>query len=530
MWRAIVSSVLSILQQLSTMRELGQTQALITKTGLTGYPSVIAKFITFSALSTSGSLAYARAIFEETTMEDTFLCNTMLRAYSQSIFPIEAIFLYNQMQRMNVTSDHFTYPYVLKACARVFPRREEDEKLYGFEISVKGAEIHGRALQTGFVLDHFVQNSLIHLYSHLGFLDLARQVFDEMEEKTVASWNTMIAAYDRINDFESADLLLHSIPVKNVVSWNTLIARYVKLCNIEAARRMFEEMPEKDAVSWNSMIAGYVQSKDYNGALELFRQMQACRVEATDITLTSVLGACAEMGALGFGREIHELLKRQEFKIEGFLGNALLDMYAKCGSLNFAWEVFDGMKMKHVSCWNSMIVALAVHGYCEEALELFSTMEMRFDEVRPNRITFIGVLIACSHKGLVEEGRQYFARMIGEYKIRPDIKHYGCMVDLLSRCGLLDEAYHIIKTMPFDANSVLWRTLLGACRNYGHVELAEEAFRRLAVLEPLRDGDWVLLSNTYAEAKRWDDVERVRNEMIGLRILKKPGSSQIEVK
>ncbi|KAJ4966808.1 hypothetical protein NE237_018657 [Protea cynaroides] len=503
MWTATVASVLSIVQQISTMREPRQSQALITKTGLTGYPLVIAKLITFSALSTFGSLVYARAIFDETTVENTFLCNTMLRAYSQSAFPVEAIFLYNQMQRLNIKPDPFTYPFALK-----------DGKLYGFQIAVKGAEIHCRALQTGFVCDHFVQNSLIHMYSHCGFLDLGRRVFDEMEEKTIASWNTMISAYDRINDFESADLMLQSIPGKNVVSWNTLIA----------------QMPEKDAVSWNSIIAGYVQSKDYNGALELFREMQACGVEATEITLISVLGACAEMGALDFGRELHKLLKRKEFKIEGFLGTALLDMYAKCGSLNLAWEVFNGMKMKHVSCWNSMIVALAVHGYSEEALELFSAMEMRIDEVRPNRITFIGVLIACSHKGLVEEGRQYFAHMIGEYKIRPDVKHYGCMVDLLSRCGLLDEAYHIIKTMPFGANCILWRTLLGACRNYGHVEFAEEAFRRLAELEPLRDGDWVLLSNIYAEAERWADVERVRNEMIGLGILKKPGSSQIDVK
>ncbi|OVA03279.1 Pentatricopeptide repeat [Macleaya cordata] len=511
------------------MKELKQIQALITKIGLINHYFILPKLITFSALSTSGSLDYAQQIFEETSMKDPFLCNTMIRAYSHSVFPIKAIHLYNQMHRLNVKSDNFTYPFVLKACAKVSSTDDNiyNNNLSGFTVVKKGAEIHGRTLKLGFDGYQFVQNSLIYMYSQCGYLDLARFIFNEMSEKTIASWNTMIAAYDRINDFESANSLLQLIPEKNVVSWNTLIGRYVKLGDIKASRKVFEEMLERDAVSWNSMIAGYVQIKDYKGALELFGEMQVNRVEPTEITLISVLGACAETGSLVIGKEIHEFLKVNEFKIEGFLGGALVDMYAKCGNLNSAREVFNGMKMKHVSCWNSMIMALAVHGYCEEALELFSVMEMRQNEAKPNRITFIGVLIACSHKGLVEEGREFFRRMIEEYRIRPDMKHYGCMVDLLSRWGLLDEAYQIIKTMPFDANSVLWRTLLGACRVHGNVELAEEAFRKLAELEPLSDGDFVLLSNIYAESERWEDVERIRKEMIDFGVSKRPGSSHI---
>ncbi|XP_010277874.1 PREDICTED: pentatricopeptide repeat-containing protein At5g15300-like [Nelumbo nucifera] len=489
----------------------------------------MAKLIAFSALSTSGSLEHAQAIFEEASMDNYFICNTMIRAYSQSVFPIKAVLLYNQMQCMNVRSDNFTYRFVLRACARVLLRKE-DERHDGSVIAQKGAEIHCRALHSGLVCDHFVQNSLIYMYSQCGFLNLARRIFDEMSDRTVASWNIMIAAYNRISDFDSADLLMQSIPVKNVVSWNTLLFRLVKMNDIEGARRLFEEMPEKDAVSWNSLIAGYVQNKDYRGALELFHEMQVNGVEATEVTLISVLGACAETGALEIGRKIHDFLKQKELKIEGFLGNALVDMYAKCGILKFAWEVFNGMRMRHVSCWNSMIVGLAVHGYSVEALELFSAMEKGVDDARPNRVTFIGVLIACSHNGMIEEGHRFFSRMIGKYKIRPDIKHYGCMVDLLSRWGLLEEAHQIIKTMPFDANCVLWRTLLSACRVHGNVELAEEAFRRLADLEFVRDGDYVLMSNIYAEANRWNDVGRLRREMLNQGVLKKPGSSQIEVK
>lgn len=525
-----VPDLLSKLQQLSSVKEVEQTQCLITKSGLFNHPFVISKIISFLSLSPLGSLVYAQAIFEDTTMDNPFVCNTMIRAYAKSVFPIKAIYLYNFMHRKDIKSDHFMYPFGLKACARVLWCNEGDIKCTQLDIACKGAEIHCRLFRLGLDQDCFIQNSLVYLYSQCGFLDLARRVFDKMTEKTITSWNVMISAYDQINDFDSADSLIGSMPGKNVVSWNMLIARYIRLGKIEDAKAVFQEMPERDAVSWNSMIAGYVQIKDYARALALFREMEIANVEATDITLISVLGACAETGALEIGRKIHLSLQQREYKIEGYLSNALVDMYAKCGHLNLAWEVFSELKMKHISCWNAMIVSLAVHGYCEEALRLFSTMEMSVDGARPNRVTFIGVLIACSHKGLVDEGRKFFNRMVNEYKIMPDIKHYGCMVDLLSRCGLLKEAHHMIKTMPFEANSVLWRTLLGACRVHHHVDLAEESFQQLGKMEPLRDGDYVLLSNIYAEAQRWNDVERVRSEMIGSGVPKKPGSSHIGIR
>ncbi|KAA8517658.1 hypothetical protein F0562_015132 [Nyssa sinensis] len=516
--------------QISTTKQVQQTHAIITKVGLYNHPFVLAKLITFLSLSPFGSLLYAQAIFNETLMGNPFLCNTMIRAYNKSVFPINAIYIYNHMHHMNVQLDNFTYNFVLKACARVLYCTKEDTRRIGFDIARKGAEVHCRVVKSGFDCDHFIQNSLVYMYSQCGFLAHARLVFDEMSEKTVTSWNIMILAYDRMNDFDAADLLLELMPGKNVISWNILIARYVRLNNIEVARSIFEEMPERDAVSWNSMIAGYVQIKDYAAALELYGEMQIAKVEATEITLISVLGACAETGALEMGRKIHESLKAKEYKVEGFLGNALVDMYAKCGNLNWAWEVFNELKMKPVSCWNAMIVGLAVHGYCAEALQLFSTMELSLDEVSPNRVTFIGVLIACSRKGLVEEGRSFFRRMIEVYHITPDIKHYGCMVDLFSRWGLLNEAHEVIKTMPLSSNSILWRNLLGACRTHGNVELAEASFQELSKLEPLTDGDYVLLSNIYADAERWDNVERVRNEMISAIVAKKPGSSNIEMK
>ncbi|KAK9096395.1 hypothetical protein Sjap_021892 [Stephania japonica] len=521
----ILQPILALIQNISTMRELKQVQALITKTGLTAHSLLLAKLLTFSALSPSGSLQYATAFFIDSPVTNSFHFNTMIRAYSHSVTPIRAIHLYNQMHFSNVRTDSFTYPFVLRACSRAYCLVGDQEEVFG----KKGGETHGEIVKLGHLCDGFVQNSLVYMYSQCGSLDNARSLFDEISERNVASWNVMIAGYDRAGEFELANSLFALMPERNVVSWNARIARFVKLGDVKGGRKVFDEMPQRDSVSWNSMIAGYIQVKDYKEALCLFREMWSAGVEVTEVTLLSLLGLCAETGELVIGKGIHNFLKEKQFEIGGFLGSALVDMYAKCGSLNYALEVFNEMKVKHVSCWNAIIMALAVHGRSEEALELFSIMEEKYDEAVPNRITFIAVLIACSHKGLVEEGRRFFRRMVNEYKIKPDMKHFGCMVDLLSRWGLLGEACKVIQTMPFEANSVLWRTLLGACRVYRDVELAEEAFKKISTLESPQDGDCVLLSNIYAETGRWVDVERLRNEMIELEVCKRPGSSFIEV-
>ncbi|PRQ42721.1 putative tetratricopeptide-like helical domain-containing protein [Rosa chinensis] len=528
----ILSDLRRHLQPLSSIKQVEAAQAFLTKTGLffTQTP-LLAKLIAFASLSPLGCLSHAQSLFQETAMDDPFTCSTMIRAYTNSDFPIKGIHIYNHMIVTQVGCDHFTYNFALKACARVMKgMKKDDAKVFGLGIDLKGGEIHGRVLKLGFDSDLYVQNSLLFVYAQAGSVGLARQVFDEMSERSVSSWNIMISAYDQITDFESADWLFQLMPQKNVVSWNTLLGRHVRLGNVEAAKMVFEEMVERDAVSWNSMIAGYVQVRDYGGALELFREMQVAEVEATEVTLISVLGACAETGELEIGRKIHESLKGKQHKIEGYLGTALVDMYSKCGKLSSAWEVFSGMKMRPVGCWNAMIMGFAVHGHCEEALELFADMEMQVGEVKPNRITFVGVLIACSHKGLVEEGRRYFSYMIQKCKIVPDTKHYGCMVDLLSRWGLLDEAYQMIKAVPSLSSSLLWRTLLGACKVHGNVELAEQCFEQLAKLEPLKDADYVLLSNIYAEAEKWHDVERLRNEMVCKGVPKSLGFSHVEMK
>ncbi|KAK7250494.1 hypothetical protein RIF29_32965 [Crotalaria pallida] len=526
------SRITHMLQQLSSMLELKQVQALITKAGLHSHVPFIAKLIAFSALSPMGNLSHAKSLFQQTSIDNNpFLCNTMIRAFANTSLPIQALYIYNHMQSINVIPDHFTFNFVLKACSRAYKSIQEcgGKCKEGLAIVCKGSEVHCRVLKLGFHEDPSIQNSLLYMYCQFGSVPIAQHLFDQMSSRSLVSWNIMISAYDRINDFESADYLLESMPHKNVVSWNTVIARYSRLGNIEAARRVFQLMPERNAVSWNSMIACCVSAKDYAGALTLFSEMQDSEVKPTEVSLISVLGACAETGALEVGKKIHEYLKLCDHNIDGYLGNALLNMYSKCGCLSSAWEIFNGMSIKSLSCWNAMIVGLAVHSYCEEALKLFAEMENRLGTIRPNRVTFIGVFIACSHKGLVDKARWYFNHMVNQYKIVPDIKHFGCMVDLLSRWGLLEDAYQMIKTSPFQNSAVLWKTLLGACRTQGNVDLAEISFQQLAKLQHLTDGDYVLLSNIYAEAERWKEVERVRSEMVVLHAPKQAGYSRIDI-
>ncbi|PKI38003.1 pentatricopeptide repeat-containing protein At3g29230-like [Punica granatum] len=520
--------VLRLVCNLQSLKQVEQALASVTKQSLFSDPLIASKLIVFSALSSLGSLFFAQSIFEQTPGDNTFICNTMMRAYSRSAFPVRAIAIYNRMLSSGLECDKFSYNFVLKACGRMLWCGKDDVSGGEMRVSRKVGEVHCRVFVVGLDSDLHIQNSLLHMYSECGLMGSARWLFDEMTDRTVASWNIMILAFDQVGDFAAADELLDLMPRKNVVSWNTLIARYVRLGNVKAAERVFNEMPERDTVSWNSIISGYAQVKDYAEALRLFNEMTDVGVKATEITLTSVLGACAETGALDMGKRIHELLKEKGQKIEDYIGIALVDMYAKCGELTCARRVFDNLEMKPASCWNAMIIGLAVHGHSQEALKLFHEMTTRKrDDVRPNGVTFTGVLTACSHKGLVEEGRWLFALMTEGYLIKPDMKHYGCMVDLYSRLGLLDEAYGVIRCMPFEANCVIWRTLLGACRTHGNVELGELSFRQLAKLGTLRDGDYVLLSNMYADAGRWDAVERLRDEMGSGKVLRRPGASNI---
>lgn len=334
----------------------------------------------------------------------------------------------------------------------------------------EGKQLHSHALKLGFCSDVYINNSLIHLYASCGCLDYARAVF--------------------------------------------------------------EKMPERSVVSWNVMIDALVQLGEFDDALKLFRELQTL-FEPDGYALQSVVTACAGLGALSLGMWSHAYVLMKctcELANDLLLNNSLVDMYYKCGSLDIARQVFKRMAKRDVTSWNSMILGFAMHGKAEAALEYFDLM-VHEEGLVPNSITFNGVLSACNHRGLIVEGRKYFDIMITEYKIEPVLEHYGSLVDLFARAGLIDEALDLVSNMPMKPDVVIWRSLLDACskKNVG-LELSEEVARQIIESEgSVCSGVYVLLSRVYAAASRWDEVGLIRKLMTDKGVTKEPGCSSIEI-
>ncbi|KAJ9691112.1 hypothetical protein PVL29_013334 [Vitis rotundifolia] len=411
------------------------------------------KYLIFTLLSFCSPMSYAHQIFSQIQNPNIFTWNTMIRGYAESENPMPALELYRQMHVSCIEPDTHTYPFLLKAIAKLMDVRE-------------GEKVHSIAIRNGFESLVFVQNTLVHMYAACG--------------------------------------------------------------HAESAHKLFELMPERNLVTWNSVINGYALNGRPNEALTLFREMGLQGVEPDGFTMVSLLSACAELGALALGRRAHVYMVKVGLDGNLHAGNALLDLYAKCGSIRQAHKVFDEMEEKSVVSWTSLIVGLAVNGFGKEALELFKELERQ--GLMPSEITFVGVLYACSHCGMVDEGFDYFKRMKEEYGIVPKMEHYGCMVDLLGRAGLVKQAYEFIQNMPMQPNAVVWRTLLGACTIHGHLALGEVARAQLLQLEPKHSGDYVLLSNLYASEQRWSDVHKVRRTMLREGVKKTPGHSLVELR
>ncbi|XP_038971546.1 pentatricopeptide repeat-containing protein At5g08510 isoform X2 [Phoenix dactylifera] len=362
---------------------------------------------------------------------------------------------------------------------------------------------HGRALhahfhKSGFPFDAFVATSLLDMYAKAGLLASARRLFDEMPHRDLALWNSMIGGYAKCGE-------------------------------LAEAKELFDMMPLRNVISWTSMISGYSQNGRYEEAIQMFSSMwEEGELRPNEVTLASVLPACANLGAMGLGERIDVYARENGLIGNVFVSNALVEMYAKCGNIERARWVFDELGERRNLCsWNSMIMGLAVHGRWRESLELFH--EMRARGIVPDDITFVGVLLACTHGGLVAEGQHFFGSMEKVFSLTPKLEHYGCMVDLLGRAGLLKEAYGLITSMPMEADSVIWGTLLGACSFHGEIQLAEIAAEFLSKLEPWNPGNHVILSNIYASSGRWDCVAKVWKLMKGKQHKKSAGYSFIEL-
>ncbi|OVA08997.1 Pentatricopeptide repeat [Macleaya cordata] len=397
-------------------------------------------------------------------------------------------------------------------------------------------------------------------------MDHAQHLFDQIPQPDIVLFNTMARGYALTNtpiramtlfsrilnlgllpdDYTFPSLLkacanskalkegkqVHNLVIKlglhlNIYVQPTLINMYTECRDISAARKVFDKISSPCVVTYNAMITGYSRCSQPNEALALFRELQGSNLNPTDVTMLSVLSSCALLGALDLGKWIHEYIKKNGFDEYLKVNTALIDMYAKCGSLEDAVCVFENMRFKDTQAWSAMIVAYAIHGHGYKAVAMFE--DMRRVRVRPDEITFLGVLYACSHTGMVVEGCEYFQSMSVRYGIVPGIKHFGCMVDLLARAGRLDEAYKFIEELPLMPTPILWRTLLSACSSHGNVEMGKQVMERIFELDDSHGGDYVILSNMCARAGRWEDVNYIRKLMKDKGVVKVPGCSSVEV-
>ena len=309
---------------------------------------------------------------------------------------------------------------------------------------------------------------------------------------------------------------------------NTLVHMYA-CCEggIECARKVFDRTPKTSPVTWSAMISGCVRSGRSNDAVLLFREMQTEKVPPDEVTVITVLSACADLGALDLTKWIGSFVERGRVRKSVPLCNALVDALAKCGDVDGAVAFFESMPERSIVSWTAVIDGLAAHGRGKEAVSLFEAMKDA--GIAPDDVAFIGVLTACSHAGLVDEGRGYFDSMRHKFNIVPKIEHYGCMVDLLARAGLVEEAMDFVKAMPIEANPVIWRTLIGACKVHGKLELGERITKDLIDKEPTHGSNYVLLSNVYALTQRWEKKMEIRKTMSDRGIQKVPGCSLLEL-
>ncbi|XVE56939.1 hypothetical protein DITRI_Ditri04bG0051100 [Diplodiscus trichospermus] len=507
---------LSLLTKCKTLKTLKQVHASLLKTGHHSDPFFAGKLILHCAVTISDALHYARHFFLHFPNPDVFMYNTLIRGFSEAGSPQDSIFTFIDMRRkLGVPPDSFSFAFVLKAAAN-------------FESLRAGIQLHCQALTHGFDTHLFVGTTLISMYGECGSAYFAKKVFEQMLEPNVVAWNAIVTACFRCADVNGARKMFDLMAFKNSTSSNVMIAGYAKAGEMELARKVFWDMKVKDDVSWSTMIVGFVHNGCYDEAFVYFKELRRMGLRPNEVSLTGVLSGCAQVGAFEFGKILHGFIEKSGFNWISSVNNALLDMYARCGNVGMAQLVFQTMRnKKSVVSWTSMIEGLAIHGYAEEAIQVFH--EMEGCGVRPDSVTFVSLLYACSHAGLIEQGFGYFSRMKDVYYIEPNIEHYGCMVDLYGRAGYLQKAYDFICQMPISPNAIIWRTLLGACSVHGDVELAVQAKQKLSELEPDDSGDNVLLSNIYAVAGKWKDVAGLRRSMTDQKIKKTPGWSMIEV-
>ncbi|KAI3934314.1 hypothetical protein MKW92_016448 [Papaver armeniacum] len=491
-------------------------------------------------------LSYARNLFDQIPHSEKNECiwTSLIRAHTLCDEFRWAILIYRRMHEMGILESGFTFSSVLNACARIPAVRE-------------GKMIHARVIESGFTGSKVIGTTLVDMYGKCGLIEDARRVFDEMvdrdvvawtamvsgytkmglmrearalfdvmQERNVVSWTSMVAGYANLGEISEAKVLYDQMPIRNSITWIAMIAGYGKVGDVLGAEKVFNEIVAKDESSWGAMIACYSHNGYLNQAIEMYKRMRELNVKANEVAMVGVISACTQLGDVEMAHSLAEHVEEGSCDRTLILSNALIHMYAKCASIDQALLEFNTMRERDIITYGALITALADHGRPQEALELFSKMQK--EGVTPNKVTFLGVLNACSYAGLVEQGYKYFKQLTTTFKIEPSTEHIACMVDLLGRAGKLNEAYKIIaENTGAKRDAGAWGALLGACAVHGNVQLGEISAQHLFQIEPENSGNYVLLANIYASVHRWDDAARVRTRLSERRMSKTVGYSWI---
>ncbi|KAJ0972682.1 hypothetical protein J5N97_020641 [Dioscorea zingiberensis] len=544
------ASVLSSVAARGVVYEGKQAHAQIIKFG---HQSTV--FVSNSLMNMyfkCGLVEDALRVFDSMENKDAVSWNSMIAGMVLNGSDFDALKLFCGMKLSDLKPTQLTFVTVIKLCANL-------------KDLILAQQLHCCVVKDGLELDVNISTALLVVYSKCGKMSDAFELFSAMSgARNVVSWTAMIGGYIqngelhraavlfsqmmgggvRPNDFTFSTILtaspsispaqIHAQVIKtnyhNVSSVGTaLLAAYAKLGSTQEALSVFGDIDVKDIVAWSAMMFGYAQAGDSEGAAKLYSEMNMKEVRPNEFTLSSVIDACASPAAsVEQGKQFHGIVIKFRYQGSICVSSALVTMYAKKGSIENAQKVFERQSIRDLVSWNSIVSGYAQHGYGHKALEIFKEMEAH--DLEMDGVTFLGVIVACMHAGLVEEGQKYFDSMIRDHRINPTMEHYACLVDLYSRAGKLEDALNFIKGMPFPAGPTIWRTLLGACRVHKNVELGKLAAEQLMSLEPQDSAAYVLLSNIYASTGKWEERAKVRKLMDERNVKKEAGRSWIQIK
>ncbi|KAG0461217.1 hypothetical protein HPP92_021514 [Vanilla planifolia] len=474
--------------------------------------------IMISAYSHNGQVEQAKEMFDHAPVKDSVSWNGLLAAYVQNGRFEDAEKLFESNSCWDIVSwNAMLSGFVQRkrlADARLLFERLPEKDIVSWNAMISGYAQNGNMIEAKHFFvespskDVFTWTAMLSGYAQNGMLDEARMVFDEMPERNIVSWNAMISAYVQHRKMVEAEELFNVMPCRNISSWNTMVTGYGQAGMIDEARRIFDKMEDRDAISWSAMIAGYTQSGRGEDALHLFIEMVRNGARMNRSSFTCLFSTCADIAVLECGMQVHGRLVKAGYGLGCFVGNALLAMYFKCGSIDEAYIAFCEISQKDVVTWNTMIAGYARHGFGDKALEVFDLM--RKAGTKPDEVTMVGVLSACSHTGLVNKGIDFFHSMHQDFGLKPRAEHYTCLIDLLGRAGRLAEAKSLMKDLPFQPDATMWGALLGASRIHHDTDLGKKSAEKIFELEPDNAGMYVLLSNLYASSGSWAEVGKLR--------------------